>query len=283
MILLLAGITGLVLLTLAFLSGQYQKFVLPLSQTRYIEIVRRGLEEHPYRIEERKTVTRIAEAVRVVAAPKRPITWDAPDYRLSFVTAKGRVEMGYIPGQYVVVDGRVYLAGEDFDQALRPEIDQAETCFRRFGVPYPWSGSEMVFPLDSIATIVDFDTGKRFRAQFLAGDNHADCQTLTARDTEIYKEIYGGVWSWDRRAVVLFVGGRCLAASIIGKPHGAGSIPGNELPGHFCVHFLGSHTHTGNQLDPDHQRMVLKAAGKKGFRQEIDQPAANSNQSLSDR
>ena len=50
------------------------------------------------------------------------------------------------------------------------------------------------------------------------------------------KEIYGE-WSWERRAIIVVVGGRRIAASMAGMPHGAGLIKDNDFPGHFCVHF----------------------------------------------
>lgn|GEM_PF-3965275 len=280
-LLVTAGVVVFLVTTLVLVPTRCRRFSLPVYQTRHIEIVRMGLEEHPYRISDPATVNIVVNAVRVVREPNRPIVWEAPGCRIIFVSPTGRLEVGYVPGGYIVHQGRVYLTGRSFERALQPELDQAETFFRRFGIPYPWSDSNRVFPLDSVATIVDFDTGRRFQVQFLDGDNHADCQTLTAADTRIYKEIYGGVWNWDRRAIILVANGYRLAASMHGKPHGAGSIPHTELPGHFCVHFLGSRTHTGNYLDPDHQQMVLKAAGKRMFGQEIDPRTANSNRGLS--
>jgi len=32
------------------------------------------------------------------------------------------------------------------------------------------------------------------------------------------------------------------------------------MDGHFCVHFLGSKLHVNNKVDPEHQKMVQKAA-----------------------
>lgn len=73
--------------------------------------------------------------------------------------------------------------------------------------------------------------------------------------------IYGGNWSWERKAVVVKIGDRRVAASMNGMPHGNSDITGNNFPGHFCLHFLGSALHKTGSPDPNHQAMVLKAAG----------------------
>lgn len=111
------------------------------------------------------------------------------------------------------------------------------------------------------ATIIDCATGLSFEVQRRGGYNHADAEPLTAADTEIMKRICGGRWSWTRRAVIVVAGGRRIAASINGMPHGGCLIKNNNFNGHFCVHFLGSRTHASALLDPDHQRMVHAAVG----------------------
>jgi len=108
--------------------------------------------------------------------------------------------------------------------------------------------------------VTDVRTGISFKVQRRGGSKHADVQPLTAADTAKMKQLYGQ-WSWGRRAILVTVNGRTMAASMNGMPHGAGAITGNNFPGHFCIHFLGSRTHGTNSLDPDHQYMVRVAAG----------------------
>jgi len=115
--------------------------------------------------------------------------------------------------------------------------------------------------LKSRATIIDVATGLSFEVQRRGGHNHADIEPLTGADTAVLKRIYGGSWSWARRAVIVVVGGRRIAASINGQPHGGQAITGNGFSGHICLHFLGSRTHASNSLDADHQRMVQAAVG----------------------
>ena len=75
------------------------------------------------------------------------------------------------------------------------------------------------------------------------------------------KEIYGGKWSWKRRAIIVIHQDQWIAASMHGMPHGAGALE-NDFPGHFCIHFYGSKTHRTNSMDLSHKLMILKAAGK---------------------
>jgi hypothetical protein len=126
----------------------------------------------------------------------------------------------------------------------------------------PWEQARQYFPRYGKAEIIDIKTGKSFRVQRRAGSYHADCQPLTLADTKVMKEIYGGKWSWQRRAVIVAVDGKRIAASMAGQPHGAGAISGNGFPGHFCVHFWGSRVHASGRVDKKHARMILEAAGK---------------------
>ncbi|CAM5794291.1 MULTISPECIES: hypothetical protein [Brevibacillus] len=133
---------------------------------------------------------------------------------------------------------------------------------RHYGRPTPWSEARQEFKRMSYATVIDLETGKSFRVQRRAGSRHADVQPLTREDTLIMKQIYQGKWSWKRRAILVRVNGKHYAASMHGMPHGAGGIPGNQFPGHFCIHFQGSSTHRKTEPDPGHSLMILKASGK---------------------
>jgi len=133
---------------------------------------------------------------------------------------------------------------------------------REYGEYLEWSEVNKIFPKYARAKVIDFETGSSFNVQRRAGSYHADVQPLTAQDTAIMKEIYGGKWSWKRRAIILELeNGRKLAASMHGMPHGAGSIPNNNFKGHFCIHFRGSMTHGSRKADLAHQIMIWKAAG----------------------
>lgn len=124
-----------------------------------------------------------------------------------------------------------------------------------------WKEVNHLLPKYTKFTVLDVETGKRFKVQRRAGSHHADVQPLTTKDTKVMKRIYSGEWSWKRRAIIVIHKDRWIAASMHGMPHGAGALK-NNFPGHFCIHFFGSTTHRTNSMDLSHMLMVLKASGK---------------------
>lgn len=109
------------------------------------------------------------------------------------------------------------------------------------------------------ARVVDVETKKEYRVRRVGGYNHADVEALTASDTAIFKSLYGGTWSWTRRAVWVQVGNIWIAASINGMPHSYSYISDNNEDGHTCIHFYMSRTHGTDNLDPAHQNAVETA------------------------
>ena len=125
-----------------------------------------------------------------------------------------------------------------------------------------WSQVNRLFPRNSTATVTDVQTGLSFRIRRLYGTNHADVEPLTSQDTNVMRRIYGGSWSWDRRAVIVNINGRLIAGSINGVPHGGQSISNNNFNGHFCLHFKDSRTHGNNRVDSKHQNMIGRSASQ---------------------
>ncbi len=147
-----------------------------------------------------------------------------------------------------------------------------------------WFGDvNKVFAIGQVAEVYDILTGKTFMIKRTYGENHADCETLTSEDTAKMKQIFGGEWTWSRRQVIISFDGIRLAASMNGMPHAGNegypankyvssrsggyrggenldSVKGNNMSGHFCVHFLNSRTHGTNQVDVKHQETLKKAA-----------------------
>lgn len=109
------------------------------------------------------------------------------------------------------------------------------------------------------AKVVDVETKKEYRVRRVGGYNHADVEALTAADTAIFKSLYNGTWSWNRRAVWVQVGKIWIAASINGMPHSYSYITNNNEDGHTCIHFYMSRTHGTDNLDPAHQNAVKTA------------------------
>lgn len=124
----------------------------------------------------------------------------------------------------------------------------------------PWEEVNVIYADYGVAKVIDVDTGLSFLVQRRGGHYHADSEPLTMQDTVIMKRIFGGAWSWNRRAVIFELKGRWIAASINGMPHGGERVTDNGFPGHFCIHFYGSKIHKTGRVDPAHQQMVLKAA-----------------------
>lgn len=136
--------------------------------------------------------------------------------------------------------------------------DEMET---RYGKPLPWEEARTLFPRFAVGQVYDVETGLSFQVQRRGGSQHADVQPITAADTLIMKEIFQGEWSWKRRAIIVETGRERIAASMNGMPHGSGQI-NNDFNGHFCIHFLNSRVHQSGKIDPAHQLMIWKAAGK---------------------
>lgn len=130
-----------------------------------------------------------------------------------------------------------------------------------FGQLMDWEFASWILDTYNTAVLHDLATGKKFKVRRLGGSNHADVEPLTSNDTAVMKDIYGGQWSWERRAVLVYVDGMIIAGSMAGMPHDIKTINDNNFPGHFDLHFLNSRTHYDNTVDPAHQVMVQKAAG----------------------
>lgn len=147
-----------------------------------------------------------------------------------------------------------------------------------------WTGAQYLIPIGSVFKVIDFNTGKSFMVKRTVGANHADVEALTAEDTRIMKEIWGGSFSWSSRPAIIEFNGRRIAASVSGMPHagndsapggqhtswrsggyGAGInhdyVKGNGMDGHFDIHFLNSTRHNDGKEDSNHQRNVKIAAG----------------------
>ena len=145
--------------------------------------------------------------------------------------------------------------------------------------------AQYVIPINTDFKIVDLETGKSFNARRTVGSGHADCEPLTAQDTAIMKQIWGGNFNWNKRSVLVKFNGRTIAASAAGMLHagnegaeggvwtswrsddyGAGInydyIKGNDAHGHFDLHFYKSIGHSSGTENATHQKNVLRSAGQ---------------------
>lgn len=155
-----------------------------------------------------------------------------------------------------------------------------------YGELLEWfSEAQYVIPINTDFKIVDLETGKSFNARRTVGSGHADCEPLTANDTEIMKSIWGGSFNWNKRSVLVVCNGRTIAASAAGMLHagnegaeggvwtnwrsddyGSGInydyVKGNNAHGHFDLHFYKSIGHSSGTENATHQKNVLRSAGK---------------------
>lgn len=123
-----------------------------------------------------------------------------------------------------------------------------------------WTEARYVFPIGKVAKVTDVVTGRSFMVQRTFGANHADAEPLTAQDTRIMREIWGGSFSWTPRAIIVEVDGRRLAAAMHSMPHDVQKIRNNNYNGHFCIHFANSRRHKDNLVQASMQRQVRIAA-----------------------
>jgi len=157
----------------------------------------------------------------------------------------------------------------------------------QYGEVLDWfKEGQYVFPIGKVGKFIDVETGKSFYATRTTGANHADTEALTSNDATIMKQIFGGIWNWNKREFILEVDNRKIAVSVAGMPHagvdgapylsnvanrsddwGYGpnydSISGNGMSGHFDVYTLNCLRHKDNKIDSVHQYNVLSAGGLK--------------------
>ena len=126
-----------------------------------------------------------------------------------------------------------------------------------------WKGGNTAFPRFSTATVVDVATGLSFTVWRYGGDSHFDVEPFSAQDTATLKTIYGGEWSWDRRAIWILLDGRTVAGSMNGMPHDGYRIAESQFNGHFCIHLFHSRVHVSDVECPLHQAAVLEAYAAK--------------------
>ena len=134
-----------------------------------------------------------------------------------------------------------------------------------------WNTSDIqqIFYKGCVATVTDVKTGISFQVKRWSGGSHADVEPLTAADTAAMCKIYGVSTAqeiadkdlYQRRSILVTVGGHTYAASMYGEPHNdeGNTIKDNNFPGQFCIHFTNSKTHGSDKVDADHQQAITYA------------------------
>ena len=87
--------------------------------------------------------------------------------------------------------------------------------------------------------VYDPSSGLSWTLRVMSRGRHCDAEPLTAQDTRTMVAAFGGVNTWNQKAVyVKLPDGRWSLASTHDMPHDSGSIKNNNFNGHLCVHFL---------------------------------------------
>ncbi len=87
--------------------------------------------------------------------------------------------------------------------------------------------------------ICDPSTGLNWTLRIMSRGRHCDCEPLTAQDTRTMVTAFGGINTWNQKAVyVKLPDGRWTIGSTHDMPHDSGGIKNNDFNGHLCVHFL---------------------------------------------
>lgn len=125
-----------------------------------------------------------------------------------------------------------------------------------------WNEVKEMLSQGSNYLVTDYNTGVTFNIVYLGGENHGEVECATVEDTLVYKDVFGGEYNYSKRPVVVNIGGRNIAASLQGQPHGEKSGIPNDMPGHSCLFFYESNSHVASLPDVEHQTQVFKAAGR---------------------
>ena len=138
------------------------------------------------------------------------------------------------------------------------DISESDIDYKTERLDWFKNGNRTI-PKGATFQVKDCATGRVFNVKRWSGGNHMDCEPLTAADTAIIKNVYGGKFSWNRRAILIKYKGHVYAASMNFLPHGTGTIKNNNFGGHFCIHTYKSKTHGTKRVDENHQHCVSVA------------------------
>ena len=136
-----------------------------------------------------------------------------------------------------------------------------DRLYRTDAVKMQWSAVNKLWQIGKVLKVTDVETGVSFNLKRTGGINHADVEPCSEEDTDSLREVFSGIWSWQRRPFIVEISYITSAASICGMPHGESSIFGNGVNGHFCMHFFESMDDDGYDMpDKAHQKAIDKAS-----------------------
>ncbi len=132
-----------------------------------------------------------------------------------------------------------------------------------YGELSSWAEVDAVFTVGATVTVTDFNTGATFQMQRTGGTNHANVEPPDSANYDSFVNVMGGDLSWEKRAVLVEIGGVKYAGSIFGNPSGEDTLgEANGMKGHTEIYFNGSTSDFFGFTDRYHQEKVLIAAGQ---------------------
>jgi peptidoglycan hydrolase-like protein with peptidoglycan-binding domain len=132
-----------------------------------------------------------------------------------------------------------------------------------FGELGDWATINEAFAVGTTATVTDVNKPEiTFSVTRAGGTNLAQIEATTSQDYTNYLKCFGGEVNWEKRSVIVAIGGVNYAASLFGNPSGADTISGNTMEGHTTLYFYGSTSDVSGFEDKEDLKMVLRAANK---------------------
>lgn len=130
------------------------------------------------------------------------------------------------------------------------------------GDPVPWDQLKDRMKIGQTFTVTDYYTQTSFKVIRTGGNGHADVECATVADFAKFRSIFGGSVSWEKRPVVVNIGGTRAAGSIFGMPHGYTTLSDNGMSGHACIYFTDSTMAEENLTDVEHAANIMIATGQ---------------------
>lgn len=125
-----------------------------------------------------------------------------------------------------------------------------------------WEEVKSMMTEGSSYVLTDYNTGTIFEMVYCGGEKHAEMETKTANDTTIFKDLFGGEFTYYKRPMLINLNGQFIACSIQGQPHGEDKVERNDMVGHVCLYFDDSKSHVGQLADIEHVNNISVAAGR---------------------
>ncbi|MGI5908619.1 MAG: peptidoglycan-binding domain-containing protein [Christensenellales bacterium] len=151
-------------------------------------------------------------------------------------------------------------ASSKLAQAQGPK-EQLTDGERVTGHPLAWEQADEAMRIGQTYTVTDYYMQISFSVKRTGGNGHADVECTSAADFARFRTVFGGAVSWEKRPVVVTLGGARVAASLFGMPHGYRTISTSGMSGHACIYFTDSTLGEYNLTDVEHEKMIRIASG----------------------